>query len=385
MPMPGGTTLKVSKACAASCTAAMACAHLLGAHRESMELFAGHVKRNPKNFYLSRLLRGEWPMPHYAMYRKALLEAIPETHFPRIKDHPVRLRILISRAEQPSWAMAVGLGALSILTQERPPGLHVEVIDASELPSSLELIEAVLASSAFPPFTPLPRRGRQPLIDGGAIEPIPMAALDRNAGAVGRSLVILTRPTPVRPMPPGTLFVAPDGDPNLPIWDYADEPGLRRVYEMCGSGIDRSANSPLAAFDAGASWKNKTEILQLQTNISYSSRFPNASELFSDGLHHGIAALEFGNDQLKPEHGVKWINTIATNYKKYLQASLGLLSPKGIIIVDNCLWSGTVLEKNPSDLDAIAIKEFNQFVSENTQLQKTLVPIRDGLFIIRKI
>ena len=74
------------------------------------------------------------------------------------------------------------------------------------------------------------------------------------------------------------------------------------------------------AFDAGASWKNKTEILQLQTNISYSSRFPNASELFSDGLHHGIAALEFGNDQLKPEHGVKWINTIATNYKKYLQA-----------------------------------------------------------------
>lgn len=215
-----------------SASAAMACAHLLGAHRESMELFAGHVKRNPKNFYLSRLLRGEWPMPHYAMYRKALLEAIPETHFPRIKDHPVRLRILISRAEQPSWAMAVGLGALSILTQERPPGLHVEVIDASELPSSLELIEAVLASSAFPPFTPLPRRGRQPLIDGGAIEPIPMAALDRNAGAVGRSLVILTRPTPVRPMPPGTLFVAPDGDPNLPIWDYADEPGLRRVYEM---------------------------------------------------------------------------------------------------------------------------------------------------------
>lgn len=213
-----------------SASAAMACAHLLGAHRASMELFAGHVKRNPKNFYLSRLLRGEWPMPHYAMYRRALLEAIPEAHFSRIKGHATRLRILISRAELTSWAVAVGLGALSILTQERPPGLHPEVVDAAELPSSLELIEAVLASSAFPPFTPLPRRGEQPLIDGGAIEPIPMAALD--PAVAGRSLVILTRPTPVRPMPPGTLFVAPDSDPNLSIWDYADEPGLRRVYEM---------------------------------------------------------------------------------------------------------------------------------------------------------
>lgn len=74
------------------------------------------------------------------------------------------------------------------------------------------------------------------------------------------------------------------------------------------------------AFNAGGSWKNKTDNVQLQTNISYSSRFPNASELFSDGLHHGIAAVEFGNDKLKPESGVKWVNTISANYKKYIAA-----------------------------------------------------------------
>lgn len=71
------------------------------------------------------------------------------------------------------------------------------------------------------------------------------------------------------------------------------------------------------AFNVGGSWKNNTDNIQLQTNISYSSRFPNASELFSEGLHHGIAALEFGNENLKPERGVKWVNTITTNYKKY--------------------------------------------------------------------
>lgn len=69
------------------------------------------------------------------------------------------------------------------------------------------------------------------------------------------------------------------------------------------------------AVNAGAGWKNNSEIIQLQTNISYSSRFPNASELFSDGLHHGIATLEYGNDQLKPERGVKWVNSINLSYK----------------------------------------------------------------------
>lgn len=74
------------------------------------------------------------------------------------------------------------------------------------------------------------------------------------------------------------------------------------------------------AFNAGGSWKNNSNTIQLQTNVSYSSRFPNASELFSEGLHHGIASLEFGNEKLKPEHGVKWINTITTNYKNFISA-----------------------------------------------------------------
>ncbi|MFN8295389.1 MAG: TonB-dependent receptor [Chitinophagales bacterium] len=74
------------------------------------------------------------------------------------------------------------------------------------------------------------------------------------------------------------------------------------------------------AFNLGGSWRNNTDNIQLQTNISYSSRFPNASELFSDGLHHGIAALEFGNDKLKPESGVKWVSTVSANYKKYIAA-----------------------------------------------------------------
>ena len=213
-----------------SASAAMACAHLIGVHRDALEIFASRVRRNPKNFYLSRLLRGERPTPHYAMYRDALLEAIHDLGFSRIRDSGTRLRILVSHAQNPSPILATMLGAMSILLQKRPPGLDFDVIEAQALGTRHELIDAVLASSAFPPFTPLPARHGRPIIDGGAIEPIPLSALDRMTAR--KPLILLTRPHPVRPLPPGMHFIAPPVDLNLAIWQYADEAGLRRVYEL---------------------------------------------------------------------------------------------------------------------------------------------------------
>lgn len=87
---------------------------------------------------------------------------------------------------------------------------------------------------------------------------------------------------------------------------------------------------------------------------------------------------------LSPSFDLVFIDADKTGYLEYLKASLGLLSPTGLIVVDNCLWNGTVLEKSPSDPDAIAIKNFNAYVAKDSSLQKTLVPIRDGLFLIRR-
>jgi predicted acylesterase/phospholipase RssA len=233
-----GAFPEVRQIATVSASAAMACAHLIDGHRSALEIFAAGVRKNPKNFYVSRLLRGERPTPHYDMYRAALIEAIPDVHFARIRDSAIRLRILVSHSRGTSRTVATLLGALSILTQQRPPGLDYNVIDAQTLPDRLALVDAVLASSAFPPFTPLPELHGRPIIDGGAIEPIPLSALDRKTAQ--RPLILLTRPRPVRPLPPGLHYVAPPVDLNLAIWQYADEPGLRRVYEMglrCGEAF----------------------------------------------------------------------------------------------------------------------------------------------------
>lgn len=57
--------------------------------------------------------------------------------------------------------------------------------------------------------------------------------------------------------------------------------------------------------------------------------------------------------------------------------------PGGLIIVDNVLWSGKVLN-NAQDKDTRNIHEFNDKINADNQVEKLILPIRDGLFIIRK-
>ena len=78
----------------------------------------------------------------------------------------------------------------------------------------------------------------------------------------------------------------------------------------------------------------------------FNSRFPNANELFSEGLHHGIATIEFGNQKLKQEHGIKWVNTLSTQYKKLIKLELNFYVTK---IKNYILRLETSLNKNLYD------------------------------------
>ncbi len=82
------------------------------------------------------------------------------------------------------------------------------------------------------------------------------------------------------------------------------------------------------AFVLGFNWIDLKEIFKIQSTISFNARYPNANELFSEGLHHGVAAIEFGNENLHPENAIKWMTTLTTNYKKYLQIETGFYASK---------------------------------------------------------
>ncbi|RLA61849.1 MAG: methyltransferase [Epsilonproteobacteria bacterium] len=80
-----------------------------------------------------------------------------------------------------------------------------------------------------------------------------------------------------------------------------------------------------------------------------------------------------------------FIDADKENYLNYLNISLNKLTSSGIIVIDNVLWSGKVLDKDSQDSSTEAIKQINNFIAENNSLYGTLLPIRDGIFLVKKV
>lgn len=72
-------------------------------------------------------------------------------------------------------------------------------------------------------------------------------------------------------------------------------------------------------------------------------------------------------------------------YVEYYEMILQKLNPGGYILADNTLWDGHVLEEpHHTDTQTIGIKHFNDLVAADTRVEKVILPMRDGLTIIRK-
>ncbi len=82
-----------------------------------------------------------------------------------------------------------------------------------------------------------------------------------------------------------------------------------------------------------------------------------------------------------------FIDADKINYNRYYDLVIDKVSPGGIIIADNVLWSGKVLVEDGKkiDKDTQAILDFNRKVQEDPRVENTLLPIRDGLMMARKI
>ena len=72
------------------------------------------------------------------------------------------------------------------------------------------------------------------------------------------------------------------------------------------------------------------------------------------------------------------------NYPSYFELVMPKLRPGGLLIADNVLWSGKVLDKQINDKETSGIRAFNQLVSESQETYFQLLPIRDGLMFVQK-
>jgi caffeoyl-CoA O-methyltransferase len=79
-----------------------------------------------------------------------------------------------------------------------------------------------------------------------------------------------------------------------------------------------------------------------------------------------------------------FIDADKENYLHYYQLVFDQVRPGGCILADNVLWSGKVVDPSVTDADTKALQEFNAFVSKDERVEKIMLPIRDGVYLIRK-
>ncbi len=150
-------------------------------------------------------------------------------------------------------------------------------------------------------------------------------------------------------------------------------------------------------------------VLEFGTFTGYSA-LNMASHLPDDGE---VVTLEFSKDVLdvaqnfwkqSPEHGKKIISHLGpaletvknvtgkfdfifidadkANYLNYFKIAMEKINENGIIVIDNTLWDGEVLQNPGKDHSTRSIQQLNDFISQNENLYHTLCPIRDGLHLV---
>ena len=90
--------------------------------------------------------------------------------------------------------------------------------------------------------------------------------------------------------------------------------------------------------------------------------------------------------KLKDKYDLIFLDADKKNYLNYLDLLIPLLRKKGLLVSDNVLWNGKVINTNDNkDLETEALKKFNQQLSNHKNLETVLLPIRDGISLSVKI
>jgi caffeoyl-CoA O-methyltransferase len=80
-----------------------------------------------------------------------------------------------------------------------------------------------------------------------------------------------------------------------------------------------------------------------------------------------------------------FIDADKTSYPDYFEAVVPLVRPGGLIVADNVLWSGRVLDPSDDDADTAAMRVFNDLVLHDPRVECAMLTVRDGVTLIRRL
>ena len=100
-------------------------------------------------------------------------------------------------------------------------------------------------------------------------------------------------------------------------------------------------------------------------------------------IGEGVEVLQSLLDKQK-HFDLIFIDADKNNYNNYYELSLKLISSNGLIIIDNMLWGGDVVDSTITDKTTNSIRALNKKILEDTRVDFSLLPFADGLSFIRK-
>jgi len=236
--------VRVIASCSAgACVAAL---ELSGQRAETSAFWKQRRAGVTRNFEWGKLLSGQRPAPHGAVYRDTMIFAMRNGGLERLRAQP--FPILVLTAAWPRWmptvtAVLLGMAVYNLEKYLVPTRVHPRlgrrlgfepvVADARACETPEELADLVLASSASPPFTPVGHVANRRVLDGGLIDNVPAFVAEQVDG-VRRHLIMLTRPYPagVYGRHGHRLYVGPTRHTPVTRWDYTRPDLVDATIEM---------------------------------------------------------------------------------------------------------------------------------------------------------
>ena len=80
-----------------------------------------------------------------------------------------------------------------------------------------------------------------------------------------------------------------------------------------------------------------------------------------------------------------FIDADKENYINYYDISLDLINSNGLIVIDNVLWHGEVIDKKKIDNLTESIRKFNIYIKNDKRIENLIIPVGDGLSVCRKL
>jgi predicted O-methyltransferase YrrM len=115
-----------------------------------------------------------------------------------------------------------------------------------------------------------------------------------------------------------------------------------------------------------------------------------AQSYFDRSIYKEQIILHIGNaleivGELAQQWDLVFIDADKENYVSYFDRIFSAVKPNGFILADNVLFHGQVLTEEVKGKNAKAIQAFNDYVMRRTDVERLMLPLRDGIYVIRKL